>query len=81
MLSRRQSGVVRHLPYAKVGSNTSRRVLEKLVDTGEKRSVQKSAKTMLRTMTEGANTIPSRIVSPLGWLYWNMALIGKALAY
>ncbi len=50
---------IQHLPYAKSDSNTFRRVLEKLVDTGENRSSRKT-KTMLRTTTLVIMTNPSR---------------------
>jgi DNA recombination protein RmuC len=43
----------------KTGSNTSRKVLEKLVDAVENRSAQKT-KTMLRTITVVLMTNPSR---------------------
>jgi hypothetical protein len=49
----------RRLPHAEAGSNTLRKVLEKLVDAAENRSAQKT-KTMLRTITVVLMTNPSR---------------------
>jgi hypothetical protein len=47
------------LPYAKTGSNTSRKVLEKLVDAAENHRGQKT-KPMIRTITVVLMTNPSR---------------------